>query len=160
MNYDNYLYHYGVIGMKWGVQKQRKASIKAAKQKANKKAEIANKRIDAKKKVDKYGSKKKAVEKMTSNANKAAEARQVLKQGAGIAASLHSIMEITTYANAVAAADIFAKTGFITGASLAGGLPIPVYSLMAAGGAAAAVAAKKRVSKRSMKKIANVKKYG
>lgn len=54
MDYQNYIMHYGVLGMKWGQRRARKASVKASKLSAKGKTEKASKYSAKAQKIEKY----------------------------------------------------------------------------------------------------------
>lgn len=149
---DDYLVHYGVLGMKWGVRKQRKQAIKSAKKSNRKEIDKINAKYD----VKKYGGKKKAITKISNKAELARKARTIAKKGAGILSSSYITTGALHSVWATGAQSSIAWLGFSALSDPL--LSIPIAAL-GTGAAIYASKAKGKTSRSSKKRIQNIKNY-
>lgn len=137
---NSYLCHHGVKGMKWGHRKQRYAQ----------------------KQINRYGSKKEAVAALTRKADRGANARKMVKKGAGYATALLSGTHVANTLLSAAALSQFTNAGIgITTtaiASIGAASAIPFLGLGAAG-LAVGMKAKAKHSSKKKKQIETVQNY-
>lgn len=154
MEEQDYLVHYGVLGMKWGVRKDRRKAVKETKKKIASEAKKTAYRNQAKLDIAKYGSKQNAVKKLSKKADNSATAYNITKRGALLSTSALSALGSYQAAKAFglykatkAAGGVLMMPYFMTAASL-NALPLAALGLSAASIGTAALATKKMKKKR------------
>lgn len=156
-NTSDYLVHYGVLGMKWGVRKDRRKAVTSLKKKNTEERKKTASRNRAKIDIAKYGSKSNAVKALSKKADKKANAKTLAKKGAGYTASILSTHGALSLANAQGFASAASLANSLAGKTLlAGGaaMGMPVAAILGAAGlgvGAAVVTSKMKKSKRSKK---------